>query len=70
MQNQYVIPLKPDDVSWATTDLGTPISPRAAQGAINAGRIGFVKIGRARYTSMADLLTFIESCRVEPKVNV
>jgi hypothetical protein len=65
--SKYDIPLTIEAVADATAELGMPISRRAARDAIYGHRIGFVQIGRARFTSRDDLIAFFESCRVEPK---
>lgn len=65
--SEWSIPYREAEISEATAELGTPISENAARFAIRQQRIAFVKIGRARFTSHAALIDYIESCRVEPK---
>ena len=65
--SEWNIPYREAEISRATVELGTPFSENAARDAIRRQHIAFVKIGRARFTSRAALIEYIDSCRVAPK---
>ena len=65
--SEWNIPYKPAEVSEASRTIRASFTERAARAAIRAKRIEHVQIGTARYTSLAAIIDFVESCRVEPR---